>query len=122
MNEPQNRLVTGRDADGRFRQGLSGNPGVRPKGFVGRIKTACGGDDYRKLVKGFAVIAFGTAKQREKFFGEPVEVSARDRLAAMVELRDSGPGRPVQAVDLWDAPSEVPFFALPPETPGVNIQ
>ena len=36
------------------------------------------------------------AKQREKFFGEPVAVSTRDRLAAMVELRDSGPGRPVQ--------------------------
>ena len=30
--------------------------------------------------------------QREKFFGEPVEVSTRDRLAAMIELREQRPG------------------------------
>jgi hypothetical protein len=83
---PENRTITGSSPDGRFRAGLSGNPGGRPKGFVGRIKAATGGDDYPRLVKGFAVIAFGTAKQREKFFGEPVYVSTRDRLAAMVEL------------------------------------
>ena len=66
---PENRQITGRGADGRFRAGRSGNPGGRPKGFVGRIKAVTGGDDYPKLVKGFAVIAFGTAKQREMFFG-----------------------------------------------------
>ena len=71
-------------------------------------------------MKGFAVIAVGTAKQREKFFGEPVYVSTRDRLAAMVELRDSGPGRPVQTLDLGDGSPDVPAFALPPETPGVR--
>jgi len=118
---PENRQITGRGADGRFRAGRSGNPGGRPKGFVGRIKAVTGGDDYPKLVKGFAVIAFGTAKQREMFFGEPVTVSTRDRLAAMVELRDSGPGRPVQTLDLGDGSPDVPAFQLPPETPGVHV-
>ena len=116
---PENRHETGRGADGRFRNGVSGNG--RPAD-VGRIKPATGGDDYPKLVKGFAVIAFGTAKQREKFFGEPVEVSTRDRLAAMTELRDSGPGRPVQTVDLGDGSREVPAFCLSPGCTGVNVR
>ena len=67
------------------------------------------------------MIAFGTAKQRENFFGEPVNVSTRDRLAAMVELRDSGPGRPMQTLDLGDGSPDVPAFTLPPETPGVRV-
>jgi hypothetical protein len=118
---PENRQITGRGADGRFRKGLSGNPGGRPKGFVGRIKAATGGEEYPKLVKGLAVIAFGTAKQREKFFGEPVTVSTRDRLAAMVELRDSGPGRPVQTVGVGDGSPDVPAFIFPPGTTGVHV-
>ena len=71
-------------------------------------------------MKGLVLIAWGTAKQREKFFGEPVAVSARDRLEAMVELRDSGPGRPVQAFEI-DPAGAVPAFTLPPDTWGVHV-
>ena len=84
------------------------------------IKKATGGDDYRKLVRAFVLIAWGTAKQREKFFGEPVAVSARDRLEAMVELRDSGPGRPMQAFEI-DPSGAVSAFTLPQDTWGVHV-
>jgi hypothetical protein len=102
-----------------FRRGQSGNPGGRPVGFVGRIKERCG-EDYEQIVDGLYLIAFGTAAQRRRFFGEDVKVETRDRLNAIVELRDSGPGRPVQTVDLGDGSPDVPAFALPPETPGVR--
>ncbi len=49
-------------------------------------------------------------------------MSTRDRLAAMVELRDSGPGRPVQTLDFGDGSPDVPAFSLPPETPGVRVR
>ncbi len=121
---PQNRGETGpriRDASGRFRQGVSGNPGGRPKGFVGRIQAATGGADYKKLVQAFAIIAFGNAAQREKFFKEPVTVNTRDRLEALTALRDSGPGRPIQTSET-DPAAVVPAFCLPEGTRGVSVR
>ena len=57
------------------------------------------------------VLKFGRAAERRAFFGERVRVTTRDRLMAIVELRDSGPGRPAMAIEA-DWP-QVPIFALP---------
>jgi hypothetical protein len=81
----------------RFNPGEIGNPYGRPKGFSTQIQRLCG-KDYRKTAEGLRVVAFGNADQCERFFGEPIRRTVKDRLAAMVELRDSGPGRPAQAV------------------------
>ena len=101
-----------------FVPGQSGNPGGRPKGFAARIKLRCG-DDYERIVDGLCLIAFGTPQERRTFFGERVIVTTRDRLAALVELRDSGPGRPAVAIDV-DERERVPAFCLPADTPGVS--
>lgn len=78
-----------------WQPGESGNPGGRPKGLMARVQTKLGKDrDGKKLVDGLYVIAFGTADQREKFFKEPVEVTAKERLRAMELLADRGWGRP----------------------------
>ena len=82
----------------KFESGQSGNPGGRPKGFATKIKELCG-DDYEKIAKGLYLIAFGTAHERDEFFGESVRVTTKDRIAAAIALRDSGPGRPVQALE-----------------------
>jgi hypothetical protein len=94
-----------------FTKGQSGNPGGRSKGFAKIIKAKCG-DDYEQLVEGLYVIAFGDAAAREAFFGEPLDVKAKDRLAALIALRDSGPGKPTQAHDI-ELPPDVPLFVLP---------
>jgi hypothetical protein len=70
-------------------------------------------DRFTEVVDGFFVIAFGTPMQRKRFFGESITVSASDRLRAMVELRDSGPGRPVPTMEI-DERAQVPAFILPP--------
>lgn len=93
-----------------WQPGQSGNPGGRPKSFAKKIRELCGNtDDFARLAEGFMVMAFGSAKQRKAFFGETVRVSAKDKLLAMRELRDSGPGRPMQTVAVQ---SNAPIFAL----------
>ena len=95
-----------------WKPGQSGHPGGRPKGFVARIKDVCG-EDYERLAKGFEMIAFGPPAERRTFFGEPVTVTARDRIAAMVELRDSGPGRPAQTISA-DVSKSFSLFIMDP--------
>ena len=84
--------------DTQFKPGNNANPGGRPKGFANKIKALCG-EDYEKLAVGLYTVAFGTSVERLDFFGEDVKVTAKDRVLAMKELRDSGPGRPVQTLD-----------------------
>jgi len=95
---PAAKVVEGSQAT-QFQPGQSGNPGGRPKGFATKIKELCG-DDYEKIAKGLYLIAFGKASERREFFGDDkMRVTTRDRIAAAVALRDSGPGRPVQALE-----------------------
>ena len=105
-----------------FRKGHSGDPCGRPVGFVGRIKERCG-EDYERLVDALYVIGFGTAAERRAFFGEPVKVTTHDRLVAIVELRDSGPGRPRQTFEVDSSP-QVPMFvvaSLPSFSPNPDL-
>lgn len=92
-------------SDTQFKPGQpSANPGGRPKGFATKIKELCG-ENYEQIALGLYLIAKGTAAQRKKFFGEDIKVDTKDRVAALRELRDSGPGRPVQTLEhLGNAP------------------
>jgi len=84
--------------NGQFKPGESGNPGGRPKGFATKIKELCG-DDYERIAQALHAIAMGTPEQVQELFGEALKVTTKDRIAALVALRDSGPGRPVQALE-----------------------
>lgn len=77
----------------RFPPGVSGNPGGRPRGLMHEVQRQFPRDG-QKLVKGLRLIAFGTAKQRRRFFGEAVKVTAHERLRAMELLSNRGWGTP----------------------------
>jgi len=115
QRNPRMGGVTGRG----FTPGESGNPGGRPKGFAAELKKHCG-KNYEKLAAALAAIAFGNAKTRRAFFGEPTPVTTRDRLSALEMMRDSGPGRPVTNTDV-ELPPQVPAFILPPGCKGISV-
>jgi len=62
----------------RFQPGQSGNPAGRAKdsGVVTMVRRRCG-QHGAKLVEGLYMLAFGTADERQTFFGEAVTVSVR---------------------------------------------
>jgi len=83
----------------QFQPGNNANPGGRPKGFATKIKDLCG-DDYEQIARGLYIIAMGKPEEITAFFGTDIgKVTPKDRIAAFVALRDSGPGRPVQALE-----------------------
>jgi hypothetical protein len=81
----------------QLKKGQVANPNGRPKGFAAQIQRLCG-KDYQKIAEAYAVIAFGTTKQCTEISGEPIRRTVKDRLTALTELRDRGPGCPSQAL------------------------
>jgi hypothetical protein len=55
------------------------------------------GDDFGKLVDAWMCLSFGI--RRYVFFGEPFNVTAKDRLCALAELRDTSIGQPKQMLE-----------------------
>lgn len=82
-----------------FGPGRSGNPNGRKKGAVVEAVRKFTGTNGQKLWEAAALLAFGTTKQVEKHFGEPVKVDARARLDAMKFLADRGFGKAVETVE-----------------------
>lgn len=114
---PENRLETGRDTKGRFRKGVSGNPGGRPPSIAATIleRRPATSED---LADFWALIAFGSSTAIKRKYG--VAPRLQDRLAAAAEIADRVHGRAVQAIEIDDRP-QCPAFALPPDTPGVSV-
>jgi hypothetical protein len=100
-----------------WKPGKSANPLGRPASVTARIRDICG-DHYERIWEALGVVAFGTDAERFAVFGRPLKFSARDVLLAVLELRDSGPGRPIQKVEL-DARSEIPAFSIEGYRPSV---
>lgn len=93
--EKQRGGVTGKG----FQPGQSGNPGGRKPSLVEAVRKKVGADGS-KLVDLLALLAWGTSKQRETFFGEKVSVSAKDRLQAADMLAERGFGKAAQPIEL----------------------
>lgn len=60
---------------------------------------ACG-EDGDKLVKMWALIAWGTDQKFWEAYGRQTKRTLRDRMDAARELADRGYGKPVQAVEM----------------------
>ena len=109
----ENRDITGRDGRGRFRKGVTGNPGGRPKTMAAAIldRRPTASTD---VVDFWTLVAFGSATAVQKRYG--VKPRLQDRLAAAKELADRLDGRAIQAVEIDDDGPEVPVFVFPPGT------
>jgi len=109
---PENRAGTGRDANGRFEKGASGNPGGRPQSMAAAIR------EYRPsvsedLVKLWSDIAFGAPAYIRRKYGVVPRVT--DRLAAAAAIADRLHGRPSVAIEV-DPQPHMPAFILPEGT------
>jgi hypothetical protein len=89
---PENRRITGRDASGRFRQGISGNPGGRPRA-IATVILERRPNVSEELVAFWSLVAFGSAGAVKRKYGVAPRLS--DRLAAAAALADRLHGRPV---------------------------
>lgn len=96
-----NKQVGGITGKG-FQPGQSGNPGGRRPSLKNAVVKACG-EDGDKLVKMWALIAWGTDHDFWKAYGRATKRSLRDRMDAARELADRGYGKPVQAVEMTGA-------------------
>ncbi len=76
-----------------FQPGVSGNPGGRPAGLAARVREELG-NDGQKLIDFWKLLAFGTAEDIEKAYGEKPKL--RDRQAAADSLADRGYGKVIQ--------------------------
>lgn len=85
--EPENRRRTGRAENGRFRKGVSGNPGGRPK-----IENA---EELREALRQLTPKAVDTLRE----IMEDPDASASNRLAAANAILDRTFGKPSQSVD-----------------------
>ena len=90
---PQNR-----EKSGRFREGVSGNPGGRPKGIVSLIR--------QRTKDGAELVEF----MLRVFRGKLKTAGLNQRMEAATWLADRGFGRPVQAIE--QSGSEEPYDPL----------
>lgn len=82
-----------------FQPGKSGNPNGRQRGFAAAVQKLVG-KDGAKLVKAAYLLALGSPKDVQAFFGEPVSRPAKVRLDAIAWLGDRGFGKAVETVEL----------------------
>jgi hypothetical protein len=75
------------------------------------------GRDGKKLVDLLYVLAVGTPEERREAFGEPVEVSAKDRRECIRELLDRGWGKSYAPRD----ENDVPLVADTPPQVVINL-
>lgn len=104
MTTPQNRLSTGRDNVGRFVQGVTGNPGGRPKGLASYVREIAG-DDGKMLVDGVLELL-----RQSEASGKGGIQAQRFQLECIQWLADRGFGKAVLSVEHtgsighnWDA-------------------
>lgn len=113
-SEPQNRAGSGRDRQGRFLPGVTGNPGGRPKSMAETIldqRPTTSAD----LVDFWATVAFSSPAVVQRKYGAKPRL--QDRLAAAAQLADRLHGRPAPTLELEPEPREMgPVFVFPPGT------
>src|SRR5690242_7060185 len=110
---PENRQESGRDEYGRFRTGVSGNPGGRPQSIIAVIRERRP-NVSADLVDFWTLVAFGSAAAIQKKYG--VKPRMQDRLAAASELADRLHGRSIPTTEMIEPEIDVPTFIFPPGT------
>ena len=89
MTTPENRLATGRDNVGRFVEGVTGNPGGRPKGLAAYVRSLTGADGEELVDRVWYLLNHpkGKGLQAQRF-----------QLECIQWLSDRGFGKPIQGV------------------------